>query len=306
MSSETAPPRQQDPKVRELLDQAAAAPTRWETIELCREAFEIDQNDPDTCFQLSYFIDLVGEESEALELMEQACAGNPPHINALVNLAVLYEDEGDYEKAQRCLALVLQTDPNHDRARLFMKDVQASRRMIIMEEDHPHQDATAALLETPVTDFELSARARNCLKKMDIRTLGDLLRISQSELMAYKNFGEATMQEIKTLLAQNGLRLGQGLEHQQQAARQEVYDQLRDSAGEQAAGLLDKHVDELDLSVRSRKALDLLNATSIGDLVAYTEAELLGIKNFGSTSLSEIKQKLAEQGLGLRVLDTDA
>ena len=33
-----------------------------------------------------------------------------------------------------------------------------------------------AVLDIPVTDFELSVRARNCLKKMNIRTLGDLVR----------------------------------------------------------------------------------------------------------------------------------
>jgi len=37
--------------------------------------------------------------------------------------------------------------------------------------------------------------------------------------------------------------------------------------------------------------------------VAHTEAELLGIKNFGATSLNEIKAKLTEAGLGLRELD---
>ncbi|MDX1565381.1 MAG: DNA-directed RNA polymerase subunit alpha C-terminal domain-containing protein, partial [Phycisphaeraceae bacterium] len=188
---------------------------------------------------------------------------------------------------------------------LFMKDVQASRGMVINEAAQTQRDAQAVLLETPVTDFELSARARNCLKKMDIRTVGDLLRISQSELMAYKNFGEATMQEIKGLLAQKGLRLGQALETQQQAARQEVYNQLRDSAGEGAADILNRPVDELELSVRSRKALDLLAINTIGDLVARTEAELLGIKNFGTTSLVEIKDRLTQHGLSLRKLDYD-
>jgi DNA-directed RNA polymerase subunit alpha len=62
-------------------------------------------------------------------------------------------------------------------------------------------------------------------------------------------------------------------------------------------------VSELNLSVRARKALSLLSIQTIGDLVSRTEAELLGVKNFGATSLDEIKEKLSEEGLSLRQLD---
>jgi DNA-directed RNA polymerase alpha subunit len=41
----------------------------------------------------------------------------------------------------------------------------------------------------------------------------------------------------------------------------------------------------------------------VGDLVKRTEAELLGCKNFGMMSLSEIKRCLQEKGLELRTLD---
>ena len=61
-------------------------------------------------------------------------------------------------------------------------------------------------------------------------------------------------------------------------------------------------VSELQLSVRSRKCLQRLNINSIGELVRCTEAELLGCKNFGLTSLYEIKQRLKDKSLSLRVL----
>ena len=44
-------------------------------------------------------------------------------------------------------------------------------------------------------------------------------------------------------------------------------------------------------------ALQLLNIHTMGDLVSHTEAELMGVKNFGATSLTEVKQKLVEMGL---------
>jgi len=60
----------------------------------------------------------------------------------------------------------------------------------------------------------------------------------------------------------------------------------------------------MDLSVRARKALALLNVSTIGDLVLKTEAELMGVKNFGMTSLLEIKERLHDMGLSLRELES--
>src|SRR5438034_8316315 len=54
-------------------------------------------------------------------------------------------------------------------------------------------------LEIPVTDFELSVRSRNCLRKMNIRTLGDLTRTTEAALLASKNFGETSLSEIKEI-----------------------------------------------------------------------------------------------------------
>ena len=64
-----------------------------------------------------------------------------------------------------------------------------------------------------------------------------------------------------------------------------------------------KNVADLELSVRSRKALQRLNINTLAELSAKTEDELLGCKNFGQTSLTEIKQQLATFGMQLRKLE---
>jgi DNA-directed RNA polymerase subunit alpha len=69
--------------------------------------------------------------------------------------------------------------------------------------------------------------------------------------------------------------------------------------------MLGRSVNELNFSVRARKALALLNVNTIGDLCMRTEAELMGVKNFGMTSLLEIKERLAAAGLGLRSLENN-
>jgi len=265
-----------------------------------RRAVSADPENIDAMFKLGYLYDLKGEEEEAMALYERCCEHAPAPINALLNLAVLYEDNGDYVRAERCLRQVLETRPDHTRARLFMKDVQASREMVTEEETERDAMKRRALYETPVTDFELSVRARTCLKKMNIRTLGDLLRITEAELMSYKNFGESSLEEIRRMLNHRGLRLGQGLEDAHRAARRQVMDKLKGSGKE---AVLAKHVGDLQLSVRARKALQMLNIHTVGDLVSHTEAELMGVKNFGATSLVEVKAKLSEYGLALRSIE---
>ena len=75
------------------------------------------------------------------------------------------------------------------------------------------------------------------------------------------------------------------------------------SVGNVAPEILGKSVGDLELSVRSRKALQRLNINSLGELASRTEDELLGCKNFGTTSLNEIKQQLATFGMTLRKLE---
>lgn len=262
-----------------------------------RRAVSADPSSQEALFTLAYSLDLLGEEDEALALYERCCKTENAPINALINLAVLYEDRGDYHSAEKCLRQVLDTNPNHPRARLFMKDVTASKDMFFDEDQDRDMAKRNALLDTPVTDFELSVRARNCLKKMNIRTLGDLLRISEAELLAYKNFGETSLTEIKQMLSAKGLRLGQRADEQQRHIQREIFDRAKAVGRENS---LNKSVADLNLSVRARKALQMLNIRTIAELCARTEAELMGVKNFGQTSLVEIKERLSDLGLSLR------
>ncbi len=272
---------------------------RTSAIDELRLAVENGSN-IDHIFRLAYLLDLVGEETEAVSLYEGLVSSKQPHINALLNLAVIYEDRGNLNSAEKCLRQILDTDPNHERARMYIVDVKSSTDMYYDEEVARDAAKTTAMLNTPVTDFELSVRARNCLKKMEIRTLGDLLKVSENELMSYKNFGETSLVEIKHMLTARGLRLGQSVEGGHVSrAHQDRYQELLNLAPEQ---VLKQPVSTLNLSVRARKALQLLNIQTLSDLAIRTEAELMGIKNFGSTSLVEINAGLAAHGLELRTI----
>jgi DNA-directed RNA polymerase subunit alpha len=119
--------------------------------------------------------------------------------------------------------------------------------------------------------------------------------------LSYKNFGETSLKEIKVILDSKGLRLGMSVEESEQAPA-EVFD-AGDTSQSEDRGVLSHSVDDLQLSVRSRKCLQKLKIRTLGDLVHKTEAELLGVKNFGVTSLNETKKILSGFGLSLRTLD---
>jgi DNA-directed RNA polymerase subunit alpha len=261
-------------------------------------ALELSPNHQRALFHLAYRCDLSGNEQAAIDYYRQIASTSPVYVSALLNLAVLYEDEGDFEKASRCVDIVLEAHPNHQRAILFKKDIESSKNMVYDEEKEKKRSRKNQILETPISDFELSVRSRNCLRKMNLKTLGDLLKITEAELLSYKNFGETSLSEIKGVLEPKGLRLGMALEEKQFQSTE-----ISDQSAAQDQGLLNKPVDDLQLSIRSRKCLQKLNIRTIGDLTRTTDAELLGCKNFGVTSLNEIKKALANLGLSLRTLD---
>jgi DNA-directed RNA polymerase subunit alpha len=265
-----------------------------------KAALELLPNHQNALFHLAYRCDLSGDEEAAIDYYKQIASTAPVYVSALLNLAVLYEDMGEFEKASKCVDKVLKYHPNHKRAILFKKDIDSSKTMFYDEEKEKKKDRRTQILETPISDFELSVRSRNCLKKMNLNTLGDLLNITEVELLSYKNFGETSLREIKIILESKGLRLGMALE-EKQADSSEAFDESL--IEEEDEGVLSKPVDDLQLSVRARKCLQKLNIRTIADLIHRTEAELLGCKNFGVTSLNEIKKTIGNLGLSLRNLD---
>jgi DNA-directed RNA polymerase subunit alpha len=133
---------------------------------------------------------------------------------------------------------------------------------------------------------------------MNIRTLGDLTRTTEAALLASKNFGETSLAEIKEMMTSKGLRLGMALEGGERAAAGHMH-VIEEIPPEQKA-LLAKPISDLNLSVRARKCMSKLGIQTLGDLIARTGDELMECKNFGVTSLNEVRDKLTALGMKLR------
>ncbi len=63
-------------------------------------------------------------------------------------------------------------------------------------------------LRLPISELELSVRSSNCLREANIKTIADLVKRTEDEMLGFKNFGKKSLVEIKELLAGMGLTLG--------------------------------------------------------------------------------------------------
>ena len=90
---------------------------------------------------------------------------------------------------------------------VFVHFESSPEDMPIKEKDE-EKERLRELLERTVDELELSVRSHNCLKNANIRTIGELVQKTESEILKTKNFGRKSLNEIKEILQQMGLTLG--------------------------------------------------------------------------------------------------
>ena len=76
------------------------------------------------------------------------------------------------------------------------------------EEISIEEKALYEKLRLPISELELSVRSANCLKDGNIKTISELVRKPESELLTYRNFGKKSLTEINDILKAMGLSLG--------------------------------------------------------------------------------------------------
>lgn len=277
---------------RLLLDQGLTL----KAVEAFETAVKHDPSHSGTLFQLARLNDIAGNDEDAIVFYERCRQQPPVQAGTLTNLGILYEDQGRYEKAYECFRQVQVSQPNDEKARLLTRDAQASLTMVVAADGTTSSVVPSHIFEVSIFDFELSVRARNCLKRLNLKTLGDLTRVTEDQLLNNKNFGETSLDEVKKILDAKSLRLGQSLEAGGDGGSYRPPMELTEAEQIKLAA----PTSDLQLSVRARKCMNRLALGSIGELVSKSADELLEARNFGITSLNEVREKLRERGLALR------
>ncbi|MCK5408564.1 MAG: DNA-directed RNA polymerase subunit alpha, partial [Candidatus Krumholzibacteria bacterium] len=99
-----------------------------------------------------------------------------------------------------------------DHMLLFIKFDETQMKEEEEEELDEELEKLRELLGRSVEELELSVRSGNCLRRANIKTLGDLVSRTESEMLKYRNFGKQSLKEIAEILAGMGLYLGMDVE----------------------------------------------------------------------------------------------
>ena len=76
-------------------------------------------------------------------------------------------------------------------------------------------------LKVPISELELSVRSSNCLREARIKTIGDLVKKSELEMLKYRNFGKKSLAEINKILSEMGLSLCMKLDTEEKKKKEE-------------------------------------------------------------------------------------
>jgi DNA-directed RNA polymerase subunit alpha len=99
-----------------------------------------------------------------------------------------------------------------DHIQLFINfDVEPETEKVETEQDAEFQRVRKVLL-TPVDELELSVRSHNCLRAANIRTIADLVRREESELLKFRNFGRKSLAELSEIIERESLKFGMDVE----------------------------------------------------------------------------------------------
>jgi DNA-directed RNA polymerase subunit alpha len=127
-------------------------------------------------------------------------------------------DKNDYER----LVLEITTDGSitpddaitqaakilRDHIQLFINfDIEQEEETPVVVKDSEAERIRKILL-TPVDDLELSVRSHNCLKAANIKSLGDLVRKDEAEMLKFRNFGRKSLAELMEIVENMGLDFG--------------------------------------------------------------------------------------------------
>lgn len=127
-------------------------------------------------------------------------------------------DKNDFEK----LTLEIATDGSitpedaltqaakilREHIQLFINfDINQEEEQAVSQKDSEKERVKKILL-TSVDDLELSVRSHNCLKAANIKTLGDLVRKEESEMLKFRNFGRKSLAELMDIVESYNLEFG--------------------------------------------------------------------------------------------------
>ncbi len=155
-----------------------------------------------------------------------------------------------------------------------------------VDEVHRHHFAQS------IGNLDITVRTSNCLRKANIKYVRELVQKSKEDLLNLKNFGRKSLKEVQTILAERGLTLNMQIGgYKRPTSSVDVNHQYN----------FDEELADWQCSARIKNCLANARVRYVGELVQFSEKDVLRSQNFGKKSLKVLKQLLAERNLTLGI-----
>lgn len=152
-------------------------------------------------------------------------------------------------------------------------------------------------LKILIKDADLSERIKNCLIKLNLIYIEDLVNLSEKDLLSIRDFGRKSLREINYFIEQYGLKLRSTLDSAEfNYKNNSINVKLKKDYADKYE-ILSTKILNTTLSIRTKNCLIELNIKDLGEAIQYGERELLRAKNFGKKSLNELNNYLAQYNL---------
>jgi DNA-directed RNA polymerase subunit alpha len=99
-----------------------------------------------------------------------------------------------------------------DHINMFINFDRSLDEKKVEKEDETEFNKIKKMLLMNVDELKLSVRAQNCLRSANIKTLADLVKHQESEMLQFRNFGRKSLAELGEILQQNGLSFGMDID----------------------------------------------------------------------------------------------
>lgn len=173
-----------------------------------------------------------------------------------------------------------------------------------LEDDHILSESGDHFPNLPIQELDISTRAARTLVRAHIKTLGELLLMSEKDLLAVQGMGQTSVSEIKKELAihfspVDGRKDSENAKEQKKISRHSLLIPGYTLEGEYILSksgrrISNRHVQVLQLSVRATNSLLNGKIHTIWDLLILDEDALYAIRNTGRTTVEELKKKVTE------------
>lgn len=139
------------------------------------------------------------------------------------------------------------------------------------------------VLNVGISETSLSMRVKNVLNKIGVNTIEQLVKIPEERLLYIRGFGAGSLQDLRETIYKNGeLR---------------SYEEITGYNALTNPEMLNMPLQKSIFPLRVRRAIQRLGIITVGELIKTEDIEFLAIKNFGQTSLLDMKRIIRNYGL---------